>query len=48
MTRISIPGPKHTFLFVAVQPESSNFGKKIRPSVCKWSLSWPMSVTGLL
>ena len=48
MTWISIPGPKHTFLLVAVQPESSNFEKKFLPSVCKWSLSWHMSVTGLL
>ena len=48
MTWISIPGPKHTFLLVAVQPESSNFEKKIRPLVCIWSLSWHMSVTGLL
>ena len=47
MTLISIPGPQHTFLLVAVQPESSSFEKKFRPSVCKWSLSWHMSVTGL-
>ena len=47
MTRISIPGPKHTFLLVAVQPEPSNFKKKFRPSVYRWSLSWHMSATGL-
>ena len=29
MTWISIPGPKHTFLLVAVQLESSNFEKEI-------------------
>ena len=28
MTWISIQGPKHTFLLVAVQPESSSIGKK--------------------
>ena len=28
MTWISIPGPKHTFLLVAVEPEASNFEKK--------------------
>ena len=41
MTCISIPGPKHTFLLVAMKPESSNFEKK-----CKWSFSSGMSVTG--
>ena len=29
LTWISIPGPKHTFLLVAVQPQSSNFEKKL-------------------
>ena len=48
MTWISIPGPKHTFLVVAVQPEPSNFNKK--KSVLRsinGPLSWHMSVTGL-
>ena len=31
MTWISMPGPKHTFLLVAMQPESSNFEKKNPP-----------------
>ena len=48
MTWISIPGPEHTFLSVAVQPVCSNFEKKIfRPLVCNWSFSWHMTVTGI-
>ena len=33
MTWISIPGPKHTFLLVAVQPESSIKKKSVLRSV---------------
>ena len=48
MTWISIPGPNHTFLWVAVQLMCSHFEKKkIRHSVCKWFLSWHMSVAEL-
>ena len=47
MTWISMPGPKHTFLLVAVQPVCSNFEKKFCPSVSKWSFIWHMSVTGV-
>ena len=48
MTRISIPGPKHTFVLVAVQPVCPNFGgKKVRPLVCKRSFSWHMTGTGI-
>ena len=38
MTWISIPGPKHTFLLVVVQPESSNFEKK---NSIPWSVNGP-------
>ena len=31
MTWISTPGPKHTFLLVAVQPEFSNLKKEVPP-----------------
>ena len=33
------PRPQAHLPLVAVQPVSSNFEEKIRPSVCKWSFS---------
>ena len=44
MTWISIPGRKHTFLLVAVQPDFSNSENKFRPSVCKLYLGWHISL----
>ena len=35
-----IPGPKHS-----QSPQIS--GKKCRPSVCKWSLGWHVSLTSI-
>ena len=50
VTRILVPGPKHTFLLLVAQsrgnPKSlSIFEKKIHPLVCTWSLSRGMSLT---
>ena len=47
MTWNSIPGPKHTFLLVTVQPVCSNFEKKIRHLGGKWSFSWHSQMTGI-